>query len=183
MANLWHDIPLGENAPETFNTIIEIPRGSNNKYEIDKETGLIKLDRTLFTAQFYPFDYGFVPQSYWHDDDPLDVCVLTTNPLVPGLLLEVRPVGVMDMIDGGESDAKIIAVPVEDPRFEHVKDLGDVNPHLKKEIQNFFETYKLLQNKEVSIDGWGDRTKAIEVINESIKLYNDKFGNGGADTE
>jgi inorganic pyrophosphatase len=174
--NLWHDIPLGDNAPETFHTIIEIPRGSANKYEVDKETGLIKLDRVLYSAQFYPFDYGFAPQTYWHDNDPLDVLVLTTYPLVPGLLLEVRPVAVLGMLDGGEGDDKVIAVPSEDPRYEHIKDLADIGDHKQKEIVNFFETYKLLQKKEVKCTGFRDKAAAMETVKESVKLYNDKFG-------
>ena len=103
---MWHEISAGKNIPDLINVIIEIPKGSLNKYEIDKETGLIKLDRVMFTGQDYPFDYGFVPQTHWHDGDPLDVVLITTYPLVPGLLMAARPVGVMDMIDDGESDAK-----------------------------------------------------------------------------
>lgn len=173
--NLWHDIPLGDNVPETFNTIIEVPRGSANKYEVDKETGLIKLDRVLYSAQFYPFDYGFAPQTYWHDNDPLDVLVLTTYPLLPGILLEVRPVGVLGMLDGGEGDDKIIAVPSDDPRYEHIQDLKDVGEHRLKEIENFFETYKLLQKKEVKCTGFRDKASAMETVKESVQLYNDKF--------
>ncbi|OGY83277.1 MAG: inorganic pyrophosphatase [Candidatus Kerfeldbacteria bacterium RIFCSPHIGHO2_12_FULL_48_17] len=173
--NLWHDIPLGKHAPETFNAIIEIPRGSNNKYEVDKETGLIKLDRVLHTAQFYPFDYGFVPQTYWHDNDPLDVMVLTTNPLVPGLLVEVRAVGVMRMIDCGESDDKLLAVPAEDPRFNNFKDIDDVDEHVKKEMKHFFETLKLLQNKTIEVKGFENAAAARTTVEEGIKLYKDKF--------
>lgn len=173
--NLWHDIPLGDDVPNTFNTIIEVPRGSANKYEIDKETGLIKLDRVLYSSQYYPFDYGFAPKTYWHDDDPLDVMVLTTFELLPGILVEVRPIGVLGMIDGGDSDAKIIAVPAEDPRYEHYQDLGDVGEHRLKEIENFFDTYKMLQGKEVETQGFKDASEAKKVVEESIKLYNDKF--------
>jgi inorganic pyrophosphatase len=118
--------------PNEITVVVEIQKGSKNKYELDKATGLIKLDRVMHTGQDYPFDYGFVPQTHWHDGDPLDVVLLTTYPLVPGLLLEARPVGVMDMIDNGESDAKIIAVPVEDPRFKNTNDLSDINPHTLK---------------------------------------------------
>lgn len=173
--NLWQDVPLGKNVPESFNTIIEIPRGSNNKYEVDKETGLIKLDRVLYTAQFYPFDYGFAPQTYWHDNDPLDVMVITTNPLVPGLLLEVRPIGVMRMIDAGDPDDKIIAVPMEDPRFNNIKDLGDIEEHTQKEMKHFFETLKMLQNKVVEVTGFEDAAKAKAIIQEGVQLYKDKF--------
>ncbi len=173
--NLWHDVPLGDNVPEQFNTIIEIPRGSANKYEVDKETGLIKLDRVLYSSQYYPFDYGFAPQTYWHDDDPLDVMVLSTFPLVPGLLLEVRPVGVLGMIDGGESDDKIVAVPSEDPRYNHIQKLSDVGEHQLVEIEHFFQTYKLLQGKEVETTGFRDKAEALKTVTESVELYNDKF--------
>ena len=137
--NLLHDITPGKNIPNEINVIVEINKGSKNKYELDKETGLIMLDRVMYTSQDYPFDYGFVPQTHWHDGDPLDVVLLTTHPLVPGLLLTARPVGVLDMIDDGESDAKILAVPVKDPRFNEIKDLSDVNPHTIEEIRHFFE--------------------------------------------
>lgn len=169
--NLLHDISPGKNIPEIITTIVEINNGSKNKYELDKETGLIKLDRAMHTSQDYPFDYGFVPQTHWHDGDPLDVVLLTTNPLFPGVLVDVRPVAVVDMIDDGESDAKIIAVPVGDPRFDNVKDLADVNPHTIKEIVHFFETYKHLQNKVVKINGVNDAKRAKEVVNEAIELY------------
>lgn len=173
--NLWHDVPLGEEAPKEFNTIIEIPRGSTNKYEVDKETGLIKLDRVSFTAQFYPFDYGFAPRTYWHDKDPLDVVVLTTYPLVPGILVKVRPVGVMVMIDSGDSDDKILAVPADDPRFNDVKDINDVNSHTKKEMQHFFETYKLLQKKVVTVKGFENREQAMKKVEEAVTLYKKQF--------
>lgn len=130
--NLLHDIEPGTS--EKMNVIVEIPRGSKNKYEIDKETGMIALDRVMHTAQDYPFDYGFVPQTLWDDGDALDVLLLTTHPLAPGILVHARPVAVLKMVDGGESDDKIIAVPTEDPRFADVKDLGDVNKHTLKEI-------------------------------------------------
>ena len=128
--NLLHDISAGDNIPNEINVIVEINKGSLNKYELDKETGLIMLDRVSHTAQTFPFDYGFVPQTHWHDGDPLDVVLITTSPLIPGILVKARPVGVLDMIDSGESDAKILAVPVGDPvdrklrrLFRHVGDL------------------------------------------------------------
>ena len=177
--NLWHDIPLGENAPDEINVIIEIPRGSPNKYEIDKGTGLIKLDRVNYSAAPYPFDYGFAPQTYWEDKDPLDVIVLTSYPLSPGILVTVRPVAVMEMIDDGESDYKIIAVPVDDRRWDDVKDLKDLNQHALKEYQHFFETYKQLKGKPtvVTIHGYKGRKEALEAVKRSIKLYKDNFSN------
>lgn len=176
--DLWHDVKLGDNAPEEFITIIEIPKGSNNKYEIDKETGLIALDRANYTAAPYPFDYGFAPQTLWEDNDPLDVVVLSTYPLAPGIVVKVRPVAVMRMIDGGESDYKVFAVPVKDKRWEDVQDLEDLNEHSIKEVQHFFETYKALDGKGtvVEINGVGDKAEAIEAVKKSIELYNQKFG-------
>ena len=176
--NLWHDVSLGDNAPKEINVIVEIPKGSKNKYEIDKETGLISLDRANYTAAPYPFDYGFVPQTLWEDNDPLDVVVLTTFPLHPGILVEVRPVAVMEMIDDGESDYKIIAVPAEDKRWDDVNDIEDLNKHKLREIQHFFETYKDLKGEgvKVTINGVKGREEAIKAINKSIGLYESKYG-------
>ncbi len=173
--NLWHDIPAGKKAPEIINTIIEINRGSKNKYEIDKETGIIALDRVMHSAQDYPFDYGFVPQTYWHDEDALDVLLLTTHPIPPGILVEVRPVALLKMTDGGDNDDKIIGVPVGDPRWADTKDLKDINPHTLKEIEHFFSTYKKIQNKEVTVAGFEDQAKAQTAIAEGIELYKQKF--------
>lgn len=171
--NPWHDVDPG--TPDNITTIIEIQKGSKNKYEMDKKTGLIKLDRAMHTAQDYPFDYGFVPQTLWDDGDPLDIVVLTTYPLFPGVMVHVRPVGILNMIDGGESDAKIIAVPNEDPRFEHIKDLQDVNKHTIKEIDHFFLTYKKLQHKEVTIHSIEGADAAIKAFEKGLKLYSEKY--------
>jgi len=173
--NLWHDIPAGDELPELINVIIEIPRGSKNKYEIDKETGLIKLDRAMKSAQDYPFDYGFVPKTLWDDGDALDVVLLTTYPLYPGILVEARPVAVMRMIDGGEGDDKVIAVPKNDPRFEHVTDLAQINQHTIKEIKHFFETYKVIDGKSVVISGVEDRAAALLAVKKGLALYEAKF--------
>jgi len=173
--NLLHDLTPGEKSPKIINVIIEIPKGSKNKYEIDKKTGIIKLDRAMKTSQDYPFDYGFVPQTLWEDGDALDVVVLTTYPLSSGILVEARPVGVMKMIDGGESDDKIISVPKDDPRWDNVKDIKDVNPYTLKEIKHFFETYKSIENKEVKVGAFSGKAKAEEAVKKAIKLYKDKF--------
>lgn len=178
--NYWHDVPIGENAPEEFNTIIEIPKGSNNKYEIDKETGLIALDRANFNASGYPFDYGFVPQTLWDDGDALDVVVLTTYPLQVGILATVRAVGFMDMIDGGQPDHKVIAVPVHDKRWEDVQDLEDLNRHTLREIQHFFETYKALkedtpEKNKVTIKGFTGKEDAIKAVERAARLYQEKL--------
>ncbi|MBI4121764.1 MAG: inorganic diphosphatase [Parcubacteria group bacterium] len=173
--HLWHDIPLGDKAPAEFTAIIEIPRGSQNKYEINKETGLISLDRVLFGANFYPFDYGFAPQTLWDDGDALDVAVLTTNPLFSGCVVNVRPIGVMHMVDSGEGDDKVICVPTDDPRFAHIKEIGDLGEHRIKEFTHFFETYKLLNKKEVKITGIEGAAKAQEAVLKSVELYKQKF--------
>jgi inorganic pyrophosphatase len=177
--NLWHDVPLGDRAPDEFNVIVEIPRGSNNKYEIDKETGLIALDRANYNAAPYPFDYGFVPQTLWDDGDALDVAILTTWPLDVGIVVKVRPIAVIEMIDDGESDYKIVAVPANDKRWDDTKDLEDLNKHKIHEITHFFKTYKELKDPDnppsVKIDGVGGRKEAIEAVEKSIKLYKDKF--------
>lgn len=172
--NLWHDISPGDNAPNEVNVIIEINKGSKNKYEIDKKTGLIALDRVMHTSQDYPFDYGFIPQSYWHDNDPLDVVLLTTYPLLPGMLAAVRPVAIMNMLDSGEGDDKLICVPVEDPRFEHVQDVGDINKHTLKEIEHFFITYKKIQNKDVEVTGFKGAAEAKKAVEEGLALYQEK---------
>ena len=176
--NLWHDVPLGDKAPEEFNVIIEIPKGSNNKYEIDKETGLIALDRANYSSAPYPVDYGFAPQTLWEDGDALDVIVLTTWPLNVGIVARVRPVAVMEMIDGGESDFKVIAVPRDDKRWDETQDIDDLNAHQLAEIQLFFETYKALngKNTEVVIHGFKGKADAQAAVVKSIQLYKEKFG-------
>jgi inorganic pyrophosphatase len=175
--NLWHDVTLGENAPEEFNVIIEIPKSSYNKYEIDKETGLIALDRANYSSSPYPVDYGFAPQTLWDDGDALDVILLTTWPLNVGIIARVRPVAVMEMIDDGESDFKIIAVPRDDKRWDDTQDLEDINKHKLHEIQHFFETYKKLngKNHEVIVHGFKGKKEAQEAVLKSIQLYKEKF--------
>jgi len=175
--NLWHDVSRGENIPEEVNCIIEIPKGSANKYEIDKQTGLIALDRANYSSAPYPFDYGFVPQTLWDDNDALDIIIPSTFPLTTGILVRVRPVAVLEMIDDGESDYKVIAVPVDDRRWDDTNDLEDLNPHNLREWKHFFETYKELKEKDVvvevkSIEG---KEVAIEAIKKSIRLYDEKF--------
>ncbi len=153
--------------------IVEIPKHSHNKYEIDKKTGLIALDRVAHTGQDFPFDYGFVPQTLWDDGDALDVIVLTTYPLFPGVLVRVRPVALMKMVDGGDSDDKVIAVPVDDPRWNDVHDLEHINKHTLKEMEHFYSTYKKLQNKEVSINGFEGKTAAKDAFERARKAYQD----------
>lgn len=171
--NLLHDVPAG--SADEMNVIIEIPKFSKNKYEIDKETGLIALDRAMKTAQDYPFDYGFVPQTLFDDGDALDVVVLTTYPLHPGILVRVRPVAVMGMIDDDEQDDKIIAVPVDDMRFDEVHDLEDLNKHFLKEMKHFFETYKSIVGGKVEVSGFEGKDAAKKAFEKSVEMYkNDK---------
>lgn len=167
--NLLHDIPAG--TAEEMNVIVEIPKYSKNKYEIDKETGIIALDRVMHSAQDYPFDYGFVPQTLYDDGDALDVVLITTYPLAPGILLKARPVAIMEMVDGGERDDKVVAVPVDDPRFDAVRDISDLNAHFQKEMSHFFETYKKVQNKEVSVGAWHGAKEAQDAFARSRELY------------
>lgn len=169
--NLLHDLAAG--SADEMNVIVEIPRGSKNKYEIDKETGLIKLDRVNHTAQAYPFDYGFVPQTLWDDGDALDVVLLTTEPLFSGLLLQARPIGIMHMVDGGEADEKIIAVPAGDPRLKDIKDIKDTNQHVLKEISHFFATYKQLQDKVVEVGEFEGVAAAKTAFERAMKLYSE----------
>ena len=167
--NLLHDISSG--TKDCLNVIVEINKGSKNKYEIDKETGLIALDRVAHTAQDFPFDYGFVPQTLWDDGDALDVILLTTYPLVPGILVRARPIALMRMIDTGEGDDKVIAVPVDDPRWKEVNDLKDINPHTLKEMEHFYSTYKKLQNKVVEVNGFGGKMEAEAAFIRACGLY------------
>lgn len=170
--NLLHDIAPG--TKDEMNVIVEINKGSKNKYEIDKATGIIALDRVMHSAQDYPFDYGFVPQTLWDDGDALDVVLLTTYPLAPGILVRARPVAIMHMIDGGEADEKMVAVPTDDPRFADVKDLSDVNPHTLKEISHFFETYKQIQKKPVEVGAFEGKDAAQAAFERAVQLYTDK---------
>ena len=174
--NLWHDIPRG--TTDELNVIIEIPKNSPNKYEIDKDTGLIALDRANYSSAAYPFDYGFVPQTLWDDGDALDVIVMTTFPLQVGILVKVRPLGVIEMIDDGESDYKIVAVPSNDRRWEFAKDISDLNAHTIKEYIHFFETYKALKKDgeevKVTIDGYKGKDAAVEAVEKSFRLYDER---------
>lgn len=161
---------------DAMNVIIEIPKDSHNKYEIDKKTGLIKLDRANYSSAAYPFDYGFVPQTLWDDGDALDVVVLTTYPLDVGILVVARPVGILHMTDDGDADEKIIAVPVDDKRWDDVQDIKEVNQHQLKEFVHFFETYKQLKGKpvEVKIGGYEGAEVAKNAFDRAREMYNNK---------
>src|SRR6478672_371705 len=162
-------VPFG--SPEKFNVIIEISQGSQDKYEYDEELDVMKLDRVLHTAQAYPTNYGFIPETRAEDGDHTDVLLLSTNPIMSGAVVEARAVGFMNMIDSDEPDHKVIAVPTEDPRFNNIKDLGDLNPHLLKECKHFFETLKQLQNKVITIGEFEPASKALENIEQTREVY------------
>ncbi len=169
------DISIGEKVPKIATAIIEIPQGSRVKYEIDKETGLIKIDRVLYSPFVYPANYGFFPQTWWEDGDPLDVLVISYEPWYPGVLVDVRPIGLMKMEDSGEIDDKVIAVPADDPRFNEVEDIKDLPQHLLKEIEHFFNRYKELQGKETKVLGFFGKEKAEEAILAGIDKYKKHF--------
>lgn len=173
--DIWHNVSPGEKAPELVNVVVEIPKGSHNKYEFDKETGLFKLDRVLYSSVFYPGDYGIIPKTLAEDGDPADAVVLMNQSTFPGILIEARPVAVLGMIDKGEKDDKILCVPKDDPRFSHIKDLTDVPKHALDEIANFFATYKLLEGKKVEITGWKNASVAKSTIKECLLRYSQKF--------
>jgi inorganic pyrophosphatase len=171
----WHDIPAGPEAPSRLTAVIEIPKHERNKYELDKELGVFRLDRVLHSSVHYPGDYGMIPQTLAGDDDPMDVLVLMTEPTFTGCLVEVRPVGVYHLVDKGESDEKIIAVPLSDPYTGQMHDLADVPGHAIKEIAHFFEVYKDLEGTRATNRGWGDRAAAERVITESVARYRARF--------
>ena len=170
----WKEIDSGK--VDELNAIIEIPMGSRVKYELDKKRGLIRVDRFLYSPVHYPANYGFIPRSLWDDGDPMDVLVLGYEPLYPATLVRVRPIGALDMIDSGDSDVKILGVPMDDPRFKNINSIKDVEPHILEEIRHFFSVYKQLQNKEVKVGGWRDRDSAIRDLERSFQLFKDKFG-------
>lgn len=157
---------IGPNAPESFNVVVEIPRGSTNKYEVNEEDGLIYLDRVLYSPLFYPFDYGYIPQTKYLDGDPLDVLVLISHPTFPGCIIEVSPIGVLRMSDEKGPDEKILTVAKRDPRYGYRTSLHQLNDHTLKELTHFFEVYKQLEEKDVEIEGWYGRDLAIQLIDQ-----------------
>ncbi|MGE0601506.1 MAG: inorganic diphosphatase [Dehalococcoidia bacterium] len=172
----WHDIPVDQEAIEThLPVVIEIPAGTKNKYELDKATGILKLDRVLYSSVHYPANYGFIPRSYCDDGDPLDVLVLGQEPVAPLTLMFVRPIGVMHMRDQGHADDKILAVHANDPAVNHIHELSDAPPHAMLEINRFFLDYKVLEEKEVVVDPFEGRTKALAVVRQALLDYEAKF--------
>ncbi len=175
--NIWHDMATEAITPTDFMAVIEIPDGSNCKYELDKQTGLLRLDRVLYTSTHYPANYGFIPRTYADDGDPLDVLVLCTESIHPMTLVQVYPIGVMRMIDNGALDDKIIAVPFSDPSYNHYRSIDELPAHIFDEIMHFFSVYKQLENKQTAVKELFDRKEAEEIIAECIEAYKEKFEN------
>jgi inorganic pyrophosphatase len=173
--HLWHDLKPGRNPPEEVTAIIEIPSGSRNKYELDKDTGLIKLDRVLYSAVHYPADYGLIPRTLHEDGDPLDILVMVKEQTFAGCMIDVRPIGVLRMLDRGEPDDKILGVPLDDPAHEEFFDIADIPQHMLREIEYFFTTYKDLEGKRVQAAGWEKSERAMAIILESIERYDRKY--------
>lgn len=167
----WHDVELGDQAPDVVTAIIEVPAGSNVKYELDKKSGLIRVDRTLFSSVHYPANYGFLPQTYCDDHDPLDVLVLGQESLVPLCIVRAKPIGLMKMIDQGESDDKVIAVHFDDQEYAHYTSIDELPSHRLNQVRRFFEDYKALENKTVSVEGFLGAAEAIKAVELSMKLY------------
>ena len=176
MSNAWHDVFYGKKAPKEINAVIEVPKDSKLKYELDKETGLIKLDRVLYPAMHYPGDYGFIPQTLWDDGDPLDILIISNFPVYPNTIVKARPIGLIQMSDEKESDDKIIAVHASDPRFKGINSRKDLPEHLLTEITHFFKRYKELQNKKVKIINVKGRQHAFKQIKKGIEKYKNEFG-------
>ncbi len=174
--NIWHDIDPAEITPTDFTAVIEIPKGSSCKYELDKKTGIMRLDRVLYTATHYPANYGFIPRTYADDGDPLDVLVLCAEPIYPLTLVQVFPIGAMRMIDGGKLDDKIIAIPFSDPTYHGIKSLHELPSHIFDEIMHFFTVYKQLENKQTAVKELFDYTEAQEIIRTCIAQYEESFG-------
>ena len=169
--DFWHDISPGAEAPKTVNVIVEIPKGSQNKYEYDKELGVFALDRVLFSPMHYPGDYGIIPQTLGEDGDALDALVMVSYPTFPGILIPSRPIGVLHMRDNGEGDDKILCVPIHDVRMAHLSNAHDIQEPIRAEIAHFFEVYKQLEGKKVQLGGWDDAEAAQRIIVESIERY------------
>ena len=173
--NLWHDLNPSRIRPETFCAVIEISKGGKNKYELDKETGFLRLDRVLYTSTHYPANYGFIPRTLADDGDPLDVLVLCSEALVPMTLVDCKPIGVLEMRDADSYDEKIIAVPISDPTYLGIDSIDHLPPHIFDEIMHFFSVYKQLENKETAVKSLFGKEKAEQIIREAIECYKKTF--------
>lgn len=175
MSNIWHDISPKRITAEDFICVVEISKGSKKKYELDKETGLIILDRILYTSTHYPANYGFIPRTYGDDNDPLDVLLLCSEPLEPMTLVRAYPIGVISMVDNGKNDEKIIAIPFSDPNYNIYTDIDQLPRHVFDEMKHFFTVYKNLENKTTAVDEVSDRAQAIDIIKRAINNYVENF--------
>jgi inorganic pyrophosphatase len=175
MSNIWHDISPKRINPEDFICVVEISKGSKEKYELDKETGLLMLDRILYTSTHYPANYGFIPRTYGDDNDPLDVLLLCSEQIRPLTLVRAYPIGVISMIDNGRNDEKIIAIPFNDPNYNMYSDISELPPHVFSEMRHFFTVYKNLEGKDTAVNESGNREEAINVINTAIDNYITNF--------
>ncbi len=173
--NIWHDINPSKITPEEFTAVIEIPKGSKTKYELDKDTGLLKLDRILYTSTQYPASYGLIPRTYANDGDPLDVLVLCSQNIYPMTLVQCYPIGVISMVDSGSDDEKIIAIPKSDPTYNMYRDVSELPEHIFEEMRHFFSIYKDLENKETIVKEVKGREEAIQIITSTINAYKEKF--------
>jgi len=173
--NIWHDMDPSAITPGDFTAVIEIPKGSKCKYELDKFTGLLKLDRVLYTSTHYPANYGFIPRTFADDGDPLDVLVLCSEPIYPLTLIRVYPIGVMRMIDGGKMDDKVIAIPFSDPSYLGISSITELPSHIFDEIMHFFSVYKQLENKQTAVKSLFGREEAMQIIQEAIDTYQRDF--------
>jgi inorganic pyrophosphatase len=173
MMHPWHDVTPGEHLPSEFHALVEIPMGSSVKYELDKKTGLLRLDRVLYSAVYYPANYGFIPQTYAEDDDPLDVLVLCQEPLLPLTLVAARAIGLMTMVDGGKRDHKILAVAVDDPEFNSFREASELPTHRLTMLRRFFQDYKQLEGKTVEVDEFQPSATALPIIEESLQRYSE----------
>ena len=173
--NIWHDIDWKRVSSEEFTSVIEISKGGKNKYELDKETGMLRLDRVLYTSTHYPANYGFIPKTYAEDNDPLDVLVLCQEEILPMTLVDCYPIGIINLVDENENDEKIIAIPKNDPSLSNYKDISELPAHMFDEISHFFEVYKVLENKHTAIKEVSGRETALNCIEKCIKRYKDKF--------
>ena len=167
----WHDVELAGKVPQFIPAVIEVPKGSKYKYELDKPSGLIRVDRVLYSSVHYPANYGFIPRTYCEDHDPLDILVLGQEPVFPLTIMVARPIGVMKMIDQGEADDKIIAVHADDPEYAHYSSIDELPPHRMIEVQRFFEDYKKLENKTVVVEGFLNQEEAFKIIKKAVDNY------------
>lgn len=178
MMHPWHDVSPGENIPREFTAVIEIPKGSNIKYELDKTTGLLKVDRMLYSAVYYPANYGFIPQTYAEDDDPLDVLVMCQEPIAPLTIVQARAIGLMTMIDAGKKDHKIIAVAANDPEFSHVERFDELPTHRLAMVRRFFQDYKMLEGKTVEVDDFHVAEESFPIIEKALEEYSHRRRRG-----